>query len=297
MISLENFYKEVQGKKERRQRILVRLLRFLYRYIVLKSYPKGNVCDFAFITICRKSDFDMVRASIWTFLKNSRLHPSEIVIVSDGSWNTDDASKYFSKFNINVKAVSWETCAKYYEHSLPSLYSWACQHIWGKKMASILYLSESRPVLFSDPDILWYNTPFSENELNSMIFKTSIDNCHSYDQDAIKDLHYEYLNEDAPINCGAVFLHGGLSTLTDEAKKCIDYEANKPGRFAEQTVFGIMNQKYQNLWSMQEVTSEVSDLLNPIWKPTIKYKRMIARHYLWRLKWIYWKDLFSEIIK
>lgn len=82
--------------------------------------------------------------------------------------------------------------------------------------------------------------------------------------------------------------------MSEDALKCIDYESIHAGNFAEQTVFAIMDLDYDCRWTMQEITSEISDLLQPLNSKTIFYKNMIARHYLWRLKWIYWKDLSKQ---
>lgn len=187
----------------------------------------------------------------------------------------------------------WDMCASYYQTSCPSLYKWAKRHIWGKKMAAILFYSEQYKVLFSDPDILWFGTPLSEAELETCKLKLSIDNSHNYDDTFIKECGFERLYDTSePINCGAVFISGGLSLLSKEALKCIDYEAEHCGPFAEQTVFAIMDLDFNCRWSMKQITSEINDMIQSFFSKTIKYDNMIARHYLWRLKWIYWKDFF-----
>ena len=189
----------------------------------------------------------------------------------------------------------WNTCSSYYSQTCPNLQKWAEGHIWGKKMAAILYFSEKYKVLFSDPDILWYNTPLNVEEIENCKLKLSIDNSHNYDDDFIKKYGFECLYDTKePINCGAVFISGGLSLLSETAMKCIDYESSHFGKFAEQTVFALMDLDYSCHWTMKQITSEISDVLNPFTSKTIFYKNMIARHYLWRLKWIYWKDLTKQ---
>ena len=88
-----------------------------------------------------------------------------------------------------------------------------------------------------------------------------------------------------------------MALLSEDALRCIDYEAEHCGKFAEQTVFAIMDFYYNNRWSMEQITSEISDLLKSFFSKTIFYDNMIARHYLWRLKWIYWKDLTKMRLK
>lgn len=295
MISQENFIKKVIGKKEVSQRRFVKCLRLLNSIfpVKIKSNP-DKVKDFIYLTICRKSDFDMVTASLYTLYKYSSILPRGIVVVSDGTWQPEIGVEYFKKRGIEVKCVQWEECANFYKDSCPSLMKWAEGHIWGKKMAAILYFSEKNKVLFSDPDILWYNTPVSEEELANCKLKLSIDNSHNYDDEFIKTCGFEKLYDTIePINCGAVFIQGGLNLLSAEALECVEYEGEHCGKFAEQTVFAIMDLAYNYRWSMKQITSEISDLLNSFTSRTIHYDCMIARHYLWRLKWIYWKDYFK----
>ena len=295
MISQKEFINLVQNKKERQQRYFAKILRIINKMFPPRiNWNRNNVADFIYLTICRKSDFDMVLASMYTLSSYSAISPKEIVVVSDGSWTNVSGTNYFSKHGLNVKCLQWNECANFYKESCPSLTKWAHGHIWGKKMAAILFFSETEKVLFSDPDILWYNTPLTGDELKNCKLKLSIDNSHNYDDAFIRNCGFEYLYDtEEPINCGAVFIQGGLNLLSKEALKCIEYEAAHCGKFAEQTVFAIMDIDYNCRWKMEEITSEISDLLQPFSGKTIKYKNMIARHYLWRLKWIYWKDYFK----
>ena len=295
MISQEKFIKDVTGKKEVIQWRFVRILRTINSFLPLKIKNNlGKTADFTYLTICRQSDFDMVAASLYTLFKTSDFLPNNIAIVSDGSWLPEVGENYFRKHGVDITCVEWQKCADFYSKTCPSLKKWAEGHIWGKKMAAILYFSETQKVLFSDPDILWYKTPLTSLELDNCKFKVSIDNSHNYDDEFIKTCGFECLyDRDEPINCGAVYIHGGLKLLSQDALMCIEYEGEHCGKFAEQTVFAIMDLEYNTRWSMKEITSEISDLLYPFWARTIKYNGMIARHYLWRFKWIYWKDYFK----
>lgn len=298
MISQEDFIKSVQGKKEKIQGRFVRIIRHInglvpYNFKINKNY----LTNYVYLTICRSSDFDMVLASVYTLYKNSKMSPNKIIVVSDGTWDASEGADFFGKYNINVETVMWDTCASFYAETCPNLQKWANGHIWGKKMAAILYFSEKYKVLFSDPDILWFNTPITKKELENCKLKLSIDNSHNYDDNFIREKGCEYLYDtQEPINCGAVFINGGLSILSKKALECIDYESTHFGNFAEQTVFALMDIDYNYHWSMNQITSEISDLLYPFFSKTIYYEGMIARHYLWRLKWIYWKDLTKQRI-
>ena len=223
MISQEKFIKDVTGKKEVIQWRFVRILRTINSFLPLKIKNNlGKTADFTYLTICRQSDFDMVAASLYTLFKTSEFLPNNIAIVSDGSWLPEVGEKYFRKHGVNITCVEWQKCADFYSKTCPSLKKWAEGHIWGKKMAAILYFSETQKVLFSDPDILWYKTPLTSLELDNCKFKVSIDNSHNYDDEFIKACGFECLyDRDEPINCGAVYIHGGLKLLSQDALMCI----------------------------------------------------------------------------
>lgn len=294
MIDNSSFVEQVKNKKNKSQKWYTRFLRGINYIFPCKITDKGKEKrDYAYLTISRKRGLDMVAASLYSLYKNSKYIPSKVIIVSDGSWEPEYGVKYFAKRGLKVECIKWDVCADYYKDKIPDLQIWASKHIWGKKMASILYVSENHNTLFSDPDVLWYGTPLRAEEWETSNFKISIDCCHSYDPHFIKYTGSEYLYDTPdPINCGVVYIHGGLKMLNDKAVECIRYQAEHCGNFAEQTVFAIMDRQYDNRWSREEVISAIDDVVHPFFSKTIIYPNTVARHYLWRLKWIYWTEYF-----
>lgn len=294
MIDNSLFIESIAKKKHRIQKKYVSLCRFLNKCFPCRINKKGKPGKYTYVTICNKQGLDMVAASLYSLYQNSQLFPSRVVIVSDGSWEPPYGILYFSKRNLNVECLKWNECADYYSSILPELTTWAQKHIWGKKMAAILYISESDCVLFSDPDVLWYGTPLQDHEWDSVSFKVSIDNAHYYDKKYIEATNSGYLYDtENPINCGVVYLRGGLHMLNDTAIECIRYQADHCGDFAEQTVFAIMDKQYDSKWSREEIVSTIEDVINPLFSKPILYPNSIARHYLWRLKWIYWTEFLK----
>ena len=295
MIDNSDFIRSVSGKKTVIQKTFVRACRVLTRIFPSRISAKGKqVGDYTYLTIRKKVALDMVEASLYSLYQNSEVVPSRIVIVSDGSWEPEYGVRHFRKRGLEVECLTWRQGAEFYRGNFPELTAWAEKQIWGKKMAAILYLSETDKVLFADPDVLWYGTPLRADDLNTMDFKISIDCCHSYDPHFIKATGSEYLYDTAePINCGVVYIRGGLKMLNEKARDCIRYQAEHCGNFAEQTVFAIMDRQYDNRWSQEEVVSAIDDVVWPFFSKTIMYPNTIARHYLWRLKWIYWTEYFK----
>lgn len=272
-----------------------KLFRFFWRSLP-KNYSKflsKPVADYVYLTICNEKGFDMVSASLYSLCRNADQLPSKIYIISDGSWETTEGRKYFERYQLPVECLSWETCAHFYADSCPALNEWAQKHIWGKKMAAILYCSERHATVFSDPDVLWYQSPLKNLLSENTALKISVDNSLSYDQECIKSLHLEYLNErELPINCGVVYIKGGLALLNDDALRIIDYQAQHCGPFAEQTVFAAMEAQYNCHWEENEVRSDLTEARHQFSASTERTEQLIARHYLWLMKPLYWLDLF-----
>lgn len=299
MIDNSSFVKQVEGKKIRSQKWYTRFLRGMSFIFPCKFNDNGKEKrDYTYLTISKKRGLDMVAASLYSLYKNSKYLPSKVVIVSDGSWEPVYGVRYFAKRGLSVECIKWDVCADYYKGNIPDLQIWASKHIWGKKMAAILYVSEKYNTLFSDPDVLWYGTPLRDDEWDNTPVKVSIDCCHSYDKKYITSSSSFELNEtEEPVNCGVVYICGGSSLLSKQAHECISYEALHCGDFAEQTVFAIMDQQYNNRWSASEVISSIDDVVNPFFSKPILFDNTVARHYLWRLKWIYWTEYWKMRFK
>lgn len=294
MIDNSDFIKEVGARKARIQKFYTRACRVLNMLFPCSfrgvQKEKGG---FTFLTICSKRGLDMVAASLFSLYKNSDILPNKILIVSDGSWEPSVGTKYFSRRGIKVECKMWSECADRFQTSHPDLYKWANRQIWGKKMTAILYASEEAPTLFSDPDVLWYKTPLASNEWD-LPFKISLDCCHSYDQEYIKASGKHFLNDTKePINCGIVYIRNGISLINEHALDCIAYESEHCGNFAEQTVFALVDEDIKSHWGTKEIISSIDDVLAPFFSRPILHKDTIARHYLWRLKWIYWTEYFK----
>ena len=290
---------QVQKNRHIVMKVYIKFLRKIICRILPKFFKikKEFEKDFIYTTICSKNSFDMVLASLYSLFKNSKILPRKIIIVSDGSWNENDGKAFFYKYKLPISFLSWRDCASYYVEKCPELLKWAEKQIWGKKMAAILYLSEKNKVLFADPDVLWYASPLTDADINKCIFKVSVDNSTNYDQQCLRTCNLDSLISREPINCGVVYITGGMQILNSESLNCIKYESENPGSFAEQTVFAALDLKFNNRWKMSEITSEIDDLFEYMpFRKNIHYDGMIARHYLYALKGIYWKEYTKMLL-
>jgi hypothetical protein len=295
MISKKEFISNIIVQANRRNHHVPRILSFIVNLTKReKIIAQNEVADFYYLTICKKSAFNMIWHSINSLIEHSKFLPKKIIIVSDGSWSEREGELYFSNFNLDISFDNWEKCALFHRNKgRRSMYNWATKQIWGKKMAVILKYAEECPVLFADPDVLWFNSPFDIDILKTnKILKTSIDNSHNYDEILIDKLNLEYLYELPPVNCGVVLAKGNLFDIcSKKIITSIDEEALSPGNFAEQTIFAMMVYEFGETWPEEEITACIDDILSSILIRSKYSTKLIARHYVWYMSWLFWRDL------
>jgi hypothetical protein len=297
MVSQETLINSVKKSSQFRFGKLVKLLAITCRFIRFKhdyyKKPSGNFC---YLTICNKESISMVRVSLYSFLKHNNKKPEKVIIISDGSWNPDDGQKYFSDFKISFVFENWNVSADYHlKKNRLSLHTWAQKQIWGKKFSAITQYAESSLVIFSDPDVLWYkNLILEEDFKKENILKISMDNSHNYDTELIKKMQAEYLFDLPPVNCGIVLIKGDLYKVSAKIHVAVNIEAETPGKFSEQTVFALLMSEFGQLWSDNEITADINDILSPLFRISNYSEKLIARHYVWKLKWLYWRDFLTK---
>lgn len=296
MISLKTFIEEVNGKRIDEQTAWIDVLEYIDGLLPDLTFPlyqnTVNKHDkLLYATICSIKELKRAKASIISFLMNASLYPKEIFVVSDGTWNEEEGKANFGKMASIVRFISWEDLIPKIEPLIPSLTHWALKQIWGRKLLTILALSFDSPLLFADSDILWFNTPLSPNEIEGISLKLSTDNSHNYDQNYINNFKMGILNNTLnPVNCGVVFIKNCMNLITDRAMECIKYESQNPGKYSEQTFFAILNLDYSDMWTNHEIISSIDDIIADFNKSLPIQNAYIARHYVWRLKWVFWKD-------
>jgi len=298
MISKQSFIETIVGKRIEEQRAYISAMRLVNR-LLLKPFDKfiKPANPYTYLTICSIEELDRVEASLFSFVKNTSFHPEKYVIVSDGSWDVLEGASFFSKNSLPLLFFRWEDCALAFKDTCPSLMKWAEKQIWGRKLSAILYFSNNTPVLFADSDVLWFDTPINSKDLVSTKLKLSVDNSHNYDAHGIEELKLSHLYDtEEPINCGVVFIHGGLSLLDDVSLSFISYQAEHCGKYSEQTLFALLDLRFNCRWEPEEIVSDIDDIVRDFDLPNIYYSNMMARHYVWRLKWVFWKDYIKIVL-
>ncbi|NJN24868.1 MAG: hypothetical protein HC819_02200 [Cyclobacteriaceae bacterium] len=260
---------------------------------------KGTL-DFKYVTILNKRSFPLLKASLVSLYYSSKELPAELVIVSDGTFSEIEFSEYFNFWPCKISYQHWSDIRDYFANNGElDLAQWATKQIWGKKMAAILYNSLFGSVLYADSDVLWFDQLIDKSTLSSQVtLRTTIDNSINYDQDLIQHLNADYLNNLVPINCGVVFIKENLLKRSAILKEAIKFEACQPGNFSEQTIFALLVHEIGSLYPLATVESSISDSLWPILPNYKNYPGGLkARHYLWALKWMFWRDYYFLFVK
>ena len=119
-----------------------------------------------------------------------------------------------------------------------------------------------------------------------------------YDEKCLQSLGLtEIYKNKCPVNCGVVLLGDFNKIITPEARMCMKYESVCPGNFSEQTVFAVLNMTYHCTWNPDEIKVDISDILADFTATSEVTSGLIARHYVWRSKWIFWKDYINMRLK
>ena len=89
-----------------------------------------------------------------------------------------------------------------------------------------------------------------------------------------------------------------LNEVSKGAKMGMDaikFVSDKVSDSRFQRVLNVEYLKYKNVWAENEISASISDMLQPYFKVNHYPLGFIARHYLFVLKWIYWKDFLMKI--
>jgi len=225
----------------------------------------------------------------------------EICIVSDGT-PKDVLNKGLIKWPKIVDIFSWEECAlSFKEKGNTHLYNYATNVLIGKKLTGLLYCAEKFPILYSDTDVLWLNSP-SEIEFDTNRkpqIKMSNDIGFFYTKELLENLNEQNCFNTTPYNSGVMFLNGDFSVYP-KWKALSEYLGthHNMGWFSEQTTFAILNNFFNpnNFFKRDEVLINVDDAYSLKYTKK-KYPNVLARHYVNVKGTTFWRDFTYMFFK
>jgi hypothetical protein len=271
----------------------------IHKFYRIKD-DKRPIAEFKLIFFCGASGMSYLNASLVSVHKYWNKLP-EICILSDGT-PEDDIKKKLIKWPLKVTIYTWQECAQHFlDKGNKDLHTYASNEIIGKKLIGIMYCAEKFPVLYSDSDILWFNSP-TEMKLDFNLkpqIKMSTDIDYFYTKPLLKEIDEENCLSTIPFNSGVVFLNGSLSGFPKWAALCKFLGANKNmGWFSEQTSFAVFNNYLNpnNYFSSDEILIKIDDGYD-LRSTFTDHKKILARHYVHVKATTFWRDFVFMLFK
>jgi len=98
-----------------------------------------------------------------------------------------------------------------------------------------------------------------------------------------------------PVNWGIELIKGYMFALSKNISQAITIDLKIPGSFSEQTLLAFIVQEFGEVWPEEEITTTIADILSPIFKISKYPPALKSRHYVWNLKWLYWRDVITKL--
>ncbi len=281
--------------------LLENLSRGLVKINLHKFYPiKKNTNESAQLKVvffCGATGFSYLNASLISIYKTWEKIP-EIYIISDGS-SLSKMQEKLIKWPNKVEIQSWELFANYFkENGNPNLYNYAKNTIFGRKLVGILYYAKKFPILYSDTDVLWFNSPLQKN-FNFGVKPNIImgqDIGYYYDIPLINFVSEQKCLNTSPLNSGLIYLDGDFSSYPKWELLCktlgtYKKEEGKYEGFPEQTTFAILNNHFNpnNFFKEDEILIKIDDEFGFRHTRNL-YPKILARHYVSVKGTAFWRD-------
>ncbi len=248
---------------------------------------------FTLVFFCGAKGLNYLNASLVSVYKHWKKIP-EIFIITDGT-PEKDIKKELIHWPKKISVISWLECADSFRlEGNDDLYAFACNELFGKKFVGVMYCAKRFCTLYSDSDILWFNSPevigIDCNKKPAILMGKDFD--HFYAKEFLASIDESSILNNAPLNSGLIYANGDFSTFPKWKQFCFFLANNKDLGFSEQTAFAILSNYFNpgNFFKPNEILIKLHDDFS------LKYTRKehpdaIARHYV-STKWTtFWRDI------
>lgn len=281
--------------------ILPKLSRGLVKINLHKFYPvKKNNSEPAQLKVvffCGSSGLSYLNASLISLFKTWGKTP-EIYIISDGSSMAEMQDRLIT-WPSKVEIQSWQFFANYFkENGNEHLYNYANNSVFGKKLVGILYYAKKFPILYSDTDVLWFNSPLEKNfKLGGVKPKIIMgqDVGYFYHMPLLEAVSEQKCLTTTALNSGLMYLDGDFSGYPNWDLLCETLgtygKENSSIMFPEQTTFAILNNHFNpnNSFTKGEILIKIDDEFS--FKHTRNlFPKILARHYVNVKGTAFWRD-------
>ena len=266
------------------------------KFATLPSLPVQRAPK-RFVVLTTPKDLRDAMWAAWSWYRYLRFHGFELQIAVDGNITDAEATAGRELFpGVSISAA--ESVCPYVCKREPKLANFLYHHPTGRKFALMLALSDQRPVLYSDQDVLAFNPP---DELLSCIERDVP--CYFMEEvDGTRDpliverayaLGLEYIPK---FNCGLLYIPRGTLPMDVAARLLETWRPPGGSWFAEQTVLSIMLRDV-NTEALPSNRYVISNCRQFYWEQDVDYKTIVARHFTGTVRHVMYRYGMPEILR
>ncbi len=266
-----------------------------YKYFRLKDDGRPSF-PYKLVYMCGREGLGYMNASLISIYRNWNKLP-EVIVISDGT-PLAKFEKEMIRWPRKVDVISWNESAAYFtEQGNAELVRYAYNLVYGKKFISLVHIARQFPFLYSDTDVLWFDSPEEPQiDVATPFVKMGQDVGRGfYTNEMINFLREEKCAAGLPLNSGLMYLNGDFSKYPKWGELCRYLGNHRSGlsgtNFTEQTAFAILSNHFNpgNHWGPGEILIRTDDEYQlgytPKQNPGIK-----ARHYVHTRRTAFWRD-------
>src|SRR5262245_15405554 len=261
----------------------------LSRWPIGKQRAKPQ-SDVRYMTIAGRAQWMMLRESLWWIYRTWAELPT-IIVVSDGSWTREQFEPVFSWWPTSIGVLErGHVLAMANAADEPELKAYAEACPYGLKLAAIVLIARSNPLLFVDVDILWFRDPASLLGEPALWLKPRAlreSNCYQRRDMALR--HCPQVLEAPFVNAGIVALRGELmppSLLRDMVQEALRISQDPS---CEQTIIATAIKLDGDFFPEKLSMVAVDDTFR-IFIRNVKSEGYYSRHYVTPARQLLYRD-------
>ena len=269
------------------------LYRQALRMLPVPRLPSKPALELPLLTACGRRHLPMLEQALYSMAVSWSRLPA-ITVVSDGTAPLEEIARRLRWWPNGLEVKPWQAYADYHrERGRSALARYAENDGFGRKLAAILALSESRRMLWCDCDILFYSdfTPYLSLDLPPAPFIVATqDWVNGYDSELVAKLR-PHLLERPFVNTGLAIFEGNLYD-TCGLEPLIEQASVSCNVFTEQTILAeAVYHRGKIVWGLDVIRIFDDDILTL--KPTFLSEQWMARHYITPVRHLFWRDALA----
>jgi len=237
---------------------------------------------------------DMTRLSVLSITSSWSALP-KLIISTDGTISADEINKNLSFWPGELVVEYWDNIAAYYtKKGKTELVEYGNTHIFGKKLAIILYYAATTPVLWIDSDILFFKDflPYIPERTNGFACGGSEDFTAAYHEPVLKGFNNN-LYKLYKFNAGLLYVSGDSIYEDFNLQQIIKAIHPDYDFCTEQSIFAhIASKSLGILWSKEIVKNFNEDSQE---LKAMPINNATARHYTSNIRHLFWRDALFNL--